>query len=65
MLYLVRRHLGYGPSEWRQLPWWEQLLLLEGLQEEFYEPAEEEDDISENPDALRALGAQVRVREVA
>lgn len=39
-LYAVRRHLGYGPEEWDGLPWWQQRLMLDGLNEEFA-PAED------------------------
>ncbi len=32
--YLARRFLNIGPAEWDRLPWWEQAIYQEGLQNE-------------------------------
>lgn len=58
MLYLIRRHLHFSRAEWESLPWHDQIMYLEGLQDEFYEHQEEE-DLSDS-DSLTSLGAQVR-----
>lgn len=65
MLYLIRRHLGFSRAEWAELPWHDQLVYLEGLQEEFYDPEAQEDDLSEDWSGLRSLGAKVRTVEAA
>lgn len=59
MLYVVRRHLGFSRAEWEALPWHDQLMYLEGLQDEFYDPEQEEEDAT-TTEAVVRLGAQVR-----
>lgn len=60
--YLARRHLGYGIDEWERLPWSTQLVYLEGLSQEFYEPDPdiEQSDDSEGLVDVEAMGARVR-----
>lgn len=43
--YLAKRRLGFEIDEWEALPWWKQMVYLEGLSEEFYDP--EQDDLQE------------------
>lgn len=31
-LYLARRELNYSVSEWRQLPWWQRKMYIEGFE---------------------------------
>jgi hypothetical protein len=58
--YLVRRHLDYEVDQWEALPWHVQLVYLEGLEQEFYDPdagdQPEQDDLA----ALGATGVQVQ-----
>lgn len=62
--YLVRRHLGFEIEQWEALPWHEQLVYLEGLEQEFYDPGDEEigDEVDDTEDLSRvsAIGFQVR-----
>ncbi len=32
--YLARKHLGFTPTEWDNLPWWQTLMYLEGFRAE-------------------------------
>ena len=32
--YLARRYFNLSPSEWDALPWWESVILIQGLQEQ-------------------------------
>lgn len=66
---MVRRHLGISVGEWDQLPWWQQQLYVDGLEEEFggEEGSRRESteskvfDLDEDPDALAQFGV---VRQV-
>ena len=62
--YIVRRHLQFSIEEWEALPWYQQLVYLEGIQEEFYQEddsePEREEDVSGNWDALAARGIPIR-----
>lgn len=60
--YLIRRHLGFSRSEWRELSWIDQRVYLEGLRWEFYEDEEEPEteDLTENWDALSKYGIKVQ-----
>ena len=33
-MYLARRYLKMGPHDWRNLPWWERRLYIEGFEAE-------------------------------
>lgn len=57
--YLVRRHLNYSIAEWERLSWVDQLVYLEGLQEEFYDPNRESDG-DDSWDDLAGIGVKVR-----
>lgn len=65
MLYLVRRHLQFSRKEWDELPWHDQLVYLEGLQEEFYDSEAQEEDLSDDWGSLASLGAKVRTVQAA
>ena len=62
--YIVRRQLGFSIEEWEALPWYQQLVYTEGLKEEFYREddsdREDEEDLSDNWDALVSRGIPVR-----
>ena len=32
--YLARRYFGLSPKKWDRLPWWESVLLIEGLKDQ-------------------------------
>lgn len=57
--YLVRRRLQLSINEWESLPWWQQMVYMEGLREEFYDPEHDvETDDSDDWDSL-PMGAEV------
>ena len=35
--------MGYSPEEWDALQWWQQRLMLDGLEEEFKDPDEDDE----------------------
>jgi hypothetical protein len=60
---LVRRHLGYSVEEWEALPWHQQLVYLEGLAEEFYDPDRNVED--EDDEALTGVESEgIRVQRI-
>lgn len=67
LLYLARRHLGMSAGEWNSTSWWEQRMLLEGLETEELitltplAPAAtwESDPVSAPDDEYRAMGLTV------
>lgn len=59
--YLAKRRLGFSIDEWEALPWWQQMVYLEGLGEEFYDPEqdEQEQDLTSDWSSLAGtMGAQ-------
>jgi hypothetical protein len=60
--YLVRRHLGLSVEQWEALPWHVQLVYLEGLATEFYDPDHDTEDYddTETLSGVEAEGIQVR-----
>jgi hypothetical protein len=36
--YIVRRHLDFTIDEWEALPWQHQMVYMEGIEQEFYDP---------------------------
>lgn len=63
MWYLVRRHLDFTIDQWEELPWWHQLVYLEGIEWEFYDPDGddgEENDDTEGLAGVEAMGMNVQ-----
>lgn len=67
-LYLAKRHLGLGPEQWDALPWWTRELYWQGLQAEFLEGQEHEQETEGDEDSgdadiidIQSRGFGVRV----
>jgi hypothetical protein len=64
-LFLVRKHLYFSINEWVELPWWQQRLYTDLLNEQLAVEAGEElppdpDQIATDPGALAAMGFNVQ-----
>jgi len=57
--YVVRRRLRFSIDEWESLPWWQQMVYLDGIHEEFYD-SEDDDESSESLDDLQQMGVRVQ-----
>lgn len=58
---MARRHLQYGIDEWEALPWWQQQVHLEGMQEEFFEDDSYIDnEFDDELEAAASFGVTVR-----
>jgi hypothetical protein len=60
----VRKHLYFSVDEWVALPWWQQRLYTDLLNEQLAldageEPEPDPDQIATAPDALASLGFKI------
>lgn len=60
----MRKHLGFSINEWVALPWWQQRLYTDLLNEQLAldageEPEPTSDQIATAPDALAGLGFNI------
>lgn len=61
----MRKHLYFSVDEWVRLPWWQQRMYTDQLNEQIAldngeEPDPEPDQIAAEPDALAGLGFNVQ-----
>jgi hypothetical protein len=56
---MARRHLGFTIDQWQnELPWWQQQVYAEGLEEEFFSAVYEDDQ--EAMSTVAGLGVNVQ-----
>lgn len=59
-LFLVRKHLGFSAAEWMGLPWWQQRLYADLLNEYLAaESGEEPTEATDDPMGLLSLGLHI------
>lgn len=61
---MIRKHLFFSVDEWARLPWWQQRLYVDELNEQLAveageEPAPDPDQIATDPSALAQMGFNV------
>lgn len=62
---MIRKHLFFSINEWVALPWWQQRLYIDQLNEQIAldngeEPPPDPDQVAATPDALAGLGFNIQ-----
>lgn len=62
--YVVRRHLHLSIDEWEALPWYQQLVYLEGIEQEFYDPDYDGEYVDDSENLTDVMSRGVTVKQI-